>query len=785
MAKDDQDDAQSAENGILERLADFAAAEKDAARRLRNAKRSWKSRTWRAVGRGLRRITWWSVKKFVRLNWRHTIALAPLQVAFVLWVISAGVHPVERAWVTVAGVFLCGLVVPYWFCGLPFPLASTTSTRFVPSTIKSLTRTPRLGRPSIAWVFGGYAIAGVLTVAGAYRGAAPPLPGLWLIWSAAAGWPWWWAWHAKRNPVQLVALEEAAEIDARLEAWVTDGPAHSSVYNLRPITKVIPGQLVPSPTDRVELVKAGAPTVIGWRVDGQFARGKGHASMILTKTEEIAALYDTDIENVAIEKARGSARRFTVSVYTLNPLQLTIPHPGTDKVFNPSTGVASIGIYVDCEECLYRFYRRHSGPTHDLVAGTTEAGKSQFIESLLLIERSVPFIASVVIDPQAGQSLPAFKSMKKGTVHRTAGFGTNIVEGLFILRVVRDEMFARNVALADVGWVDVDEDGTEHEEEGVPGFDPLEGPSSLFKLVCLTIEEAHAVLALPEAVVICEAIGKMARKCGIKLRLITQVPLLDQLGGSSTLRDMVAGGNVIVFRTANALSGAVAFNGNLPVDPKSLPKEWEIEREDGTVENIGTGGLGYAAGPGARNVPFRTYHNGAKLRSMVRAGETTELDLTIPELSGLTLNDALRWFRAVVAGDPFADLPGAAELAELYAEECGLTELIDPPADQAVQRAGRSRNGGRDSADAAIAATAWERIRAYLEKNERGATKQILQVELEGVSRQNIDTALRNWSRKNAVHESAPGWYKLGAAPVVEATQDDTAASAGGGRKTA
>jgi hypothetical protein len=57
------------------------------------------------------------------------------------------------------------------------------------------------------------------------------------------------------------------------------------------------------------------------------------------------------------------------------------------------------------------------------------------------------------------------------------------------------------------------------------------------------------------------------------------------------IRDAVAAGNVIVLRTANRLSGQVAFNGALPVDPSSLPKEWP----NGST----TSGIGFVFAPGA------------------------------------------------------------------------------------------------------------------------------------------------------------------------------------------
>jgi hypothetical protein len=91
----------------------------------------------------------------------------------------------------------------------------------------------------------------------------------------------------------------------------------------------------------------------------------------------------------------------------------------------------------------------------------------------------------------------------------------------------------------------------------------------------------------------------MSRKCGIKFRLLTPVPLLDSLGGSQRIKDAVSAGNVVVFRTANQLSGQMAFNGVMPVEPCEIPKEWP----DGET----TAGLGYIFGPGAeRPIKMRT-----------------------------------------------------------------------------------------------------------------------------------------------------------------------------------
>jgi hypothetical protein len=713
--------------------------------------RSRKSRAARWAGRKIRRGIWWTLKRFVVLNWRRWVILGPFQAAMVLWATSALVHLAHQGWVVLLAVLAAAAIAPYWFVGLPFPLANSTRPSWIAQlinsgsvleraaghtaewcreTAQSMTRRVDITRAQRYWVLGGYAAATALATWGAAVGPGirkgNPIPGLWLFWALGCGWAWWWAWHAHRNPAQEVR-EDTAEIDERLAVWAEFGPSKTTLMNLRNIEKVLPG--VPA-TSTVDLVKRDKPTVIGWRADGIVERGKGTAKRIITLADDVAGIFDTTVENVALEEGRGNARRFAVSVFTHNPLRLTTRFPGPVETFDYPTGVARIGIYADCETALYRFYRRGSGPVHDLIAGTSDAGKSRLVEMLLAMERACPFITSVVIDPQRGQSLPAFKSQKGGTVHRTAGFATSVEEGLYVLRAVHKEMLDRNAYLANIGWTDVDADGVEHDEEGVDAFDPLSGPTAGMKLIVLTIEEAHAILANEEGLVLVEAIAKMARKCGIKLRLITQVPLLDQLGGSTTLRDMVAAGNVIVLRTANPLSGQVAFNGNLPVDPKSLPREWEIDRPDGTIERITTAGLGFVLGPGARSAPFRSFFLGEEVRAYARAGETAELVMTDPELMGITLNELLLIHRRKAAGQPYDDLIRSLQMRNWLGENGVEVE------DAAAKKTNTAPAPAEKSGD-------WAKVQAYLaERGPFGATKNVIR-EATQLERQNVDTVIR------------------------------------------
>jgi hypothetical protein len=159
-----------------------------------------------------------------------------------------------------------------------------------------------------------------------------------------------------------------------------------------------------------------------------------------------------------------------------------------------------------------------------------------------------------------------------------------------MLRAAKAVMYARNRQLGRQKWVD--EKG--RQRTGVKGFTPTRE----MPLLVLTIEEAHAILGDDEAKAIVEDLSKMARKCGIKLRLVTQVPTLSQLGNSNVLRSMVASGNVLVLRTGNKSDGGFAFQGALQVDPVSIPREMP----DGST----SAGLGFALGSQSRQAPMRT-----------------------------------------------------------------------------------------------------------------------------------------------------------------------------------
>jgi hypothetical protein len=199
----------------------------------------------------------------------------------------------------------------------------------------------------------------------------------------------------------------------------------------------------------------------------------------------------------------------------------------------------------------------------------------------------------------------------------------NPEECLALLRAARNVMHRRNALLATMPWVD-------EKGRGREGFEAFPWMLAGLPLLVVTLFEAHAILALPGARELVEDIAKMASKCGIKLRLEVQVPLLDQLGGSMTIRDMVAGGNVAVFRTANSLTGQVTFQGNLPVDPSRIPKFFP---GPGTLEERTTAGVGFTLGSQARTLMFRAWRL-EDTYAAARTGQTARLDPDSAEAAG-------------------------------------------------------------------------------------------------------------------------------------------------------
>lgn len=521
--------------------AERSAFARELERDRRAAKAELKRERRREAARARRReqILQWEVNALRggwRIGWRMRRQLAPLfalaavyGAGLLLWAF----HP--SLWI----VFLAGSVLTYgwWVAGAAYRLPRTG---YLVTCMHALT----------VW----------LTLA-AGRGVSPPMP----AWLAAVGGllalPWWWQFRIRPEratlPEPTKPPPEPDQVDPRVAVWRAKVSRQGGPLEYSDLTAV---------------VEIGG----GWR--GRILLHRGNTDRAIMATKDIGAAYGLRAGGISIEPPpTGELDQADILVLEENPLSEVLRW--TKPTLSVLTGISVVGWYIDLAPVHYRHYRVGSGPVHTLISGSTDSGKSKTVEQLLAEERHSGVIVSWVIDPQRGASLPDWQD----NVER---YARTVEEARDLLLRARVRMYARNEFMASVKWTDPQG----RQRKGIGDFTPMD-PRHLLPMLSITIDEAQTILNdkfCRELIV--EMIG-MSRKCGIKFRLITQVPLLENLGNSSAIRDAVAAGNVIVLRTANRLTGQVAFNGALAVDPVSLPKQWP----DGST----TSGLGFVFAPGS------------------------------------------------------------------------------------------------------------------------------------------------------------------------------------------
>ncbi|MFF8100144.1 hypothetical protein ACF07S_10270 [Streptomyces sp. NPDC016640] len=442
---------------------------------------------------------------------------------------------------------------------------------------------------------------GLVTAMAATGGLQPghsPYPGLVVAWSLGHGIYWWR--RGKKTATPVPALSQ------QLQDWQD---------NVASPDGSLPGSRL------VDVVTTG----YGWT--GVIVLKKGNWRKAYAASADIAGDLDLPEESLQIEKAIGqSAKRATIAVFNVNPLQKVIDHPGP-QILDKTTGQAKVGLFYDGDPAHYAFWKP-SGPVHTVVYGATDGGKSRFLDMLLGTERHNG-IVSWVCDPQGGQSLPRWREAVDWYEDTAQG-------GLAMLYAVRNVMYERSARYSMMEFVD-------HKGRKLRGRDHfvVDDPDPL---ISVTIDEAHRVLNLQGAPALVLEIIQMARKCGIKIRLVFQGPKANMFGNapeSTDIREQAQSGNTVMFRTASTLTDSIGLPG-WDVNPSNLPMYWP--------DKTSTAGLGYIKGPDNRQAMFRAYFDRDPAH-WATTGTTPTVEASAAAVTGKAYSERLERLAARLRGE--------------------------------------------------------------------------------------------------------------------------------------
>lgn len=316
----------------------------------------------------------------------------------------------------------------------------------------------------------------------------------------------------------------------------------------------------------------------------------------------IASAYHATGADITIDAYPGDASRARIMLQPDNPLcrVQTWEGPADDTFI---TGLSTLGRYSDGDIAQYLWFN-DGGPWHDLICGCTGSGKSELVAMLIATElNSHGLCLSWVADPCKGQSYGDLQDC-------VDWFARDLFETRFLLLGAVKEMMRRNNVFSQrrlKTWFACPE----------------------FPLLVITIDEAHEILKDPICLQLVERLANMARKVGIKLRIITQVPMVSQLGGSTPIKDALVAGQLIILRIGSAVSAQVAVGGAAEIAPHRLPKLWPEHSE---AAGQTTAGLGFLLGSSSRNARLRTVWPGKEITAWLRHGRpATEIDAILSD----------------------------------------------------------------------------------------------------------------------------------------------------------
>jgi hypothetical protein len=397
----------------------------------------------------------------------------------------------------------------------------------------------------------------------------------------------------------------------------------------------------------------------------------GSVNMAGLKTSvpgDIAAAYRCSMTDVSIVVDPSDVSTAHVRVQPDNPLAEVRMWPGASAT-DWDRGVSVVGIMSDGTPAEYVWWTRN-GAAHDLFGGCSGSGKSELTAQLILCGlHSGGLVLDWLGDPQGGQSYGEIQQ-------HVDWFARTLEEIKIMLFAAVTEMFRRNQVLSAAY---------------IKTWQPEHASTLDMPLLVITLDEIQAYIADTEICQLVEALIGMGRKCGIKVRAMTQILAAYALGGSMYIKEQASTGQTVVFRMTTDQGGRNAVEGDVPINPTLIPETWGPHTAS---PNEPTAGLCFFMGLRRRDIYGRVFYTGGDMGTWLRP--TTSPGVFSAEAqaaSGPLWGDRHARSRLSAAAGQSVDalLPGgrARELIEAasVSSSSGGTAAADKPA-QASARPG-------------------------------------------------------------------------------------------------
>ena len=468
----------------------------------------------------------------------------------------------------------------------------------------------------------------------------------------------------------------------------------------------------------------------------------------------IAAAYGCTYADVSFNADESDLSVGWLRVQPDNLLAETKIWPGPKVANDWLRGRSRVGRFDDGRDICYQWWTKQ-GAAHDLISGCTGSGKSEMVAQLLLASlHSDGLVLDWVGDPQGGQSYGQLKDA-------VDWFARDTSEIRLMLLAALKEMLRRNDELAESNIK------TWRATKAMP-------------LLVITLDEVQSYIDDPIILELVEKLVGMGRKCGIKMRLITQIPAAYNLGGSTYIKEQLKAGQTIIFRAMTDIAGRSAVDGDCPVDPTELPSVWGANT---CAAGETTAGLMFVQGVNGRDVYGRADFTGEDMGVWLvdGAGQSTltpgVFGAEARQESGPLWGDRReRARRLIAAGRSDADLLSGGAAIELMqaAAVAQATPQANRPAEQQPPSA-NAQKAARVSRDVVLEA-------ARTAANGQGlVTKDELIVRLAGMAEQMKDStrdkALTDLVADGKLRRVKNGLYEVpghaGAVPLFEQAEVD------------